>query len=1091
MFSPPESSHGRPARSAGGWSVAVALGLWVLGLLAGAQAQVGTMPSAPTGQVESGAPSFVIISPDGMGLSAPPTEIRRLPDGRILVVAQRQLAFGDGVRWETFNLASDIAGSGIRSVLVAPDGQLYTGATGNFARIVFGEDSFWRLEETAPFPFIQGKRSPAATTAQPAGGSCYWHSNSGAVIEWMPGVTPRVVGSTNAADSIFECNGRVFISDRADGILHRVDDGTMVPVFAPGESTPRHAISSSAPYDAGRALVGTHALGVMLFDGRHLHPFATNGALSSGARINDLCSLPGGFFAAAVDKFGIVFFDHGGRVVQMLTHTLDHRLARAQRFVTGPDGVLWVLLNEGIARVAFPARISHLEPLIASGVTIAMPFRYEGKLWLLADGWIQRGIYDEFGRLDRFQDEPPGPGFVFAFSFAAERLVLGTADGIYVRDGNSWRMVAPGIVNARILPGPPRSGRWLYCARGEIGWLAFAADGTAAIERIPVPDLQDNYGAMRDAAGRIWLELGAGRIGLIPPGTAQPAVEIFGPAAGVPDNWAQVFVLDGLARFNVGSTIWRFEDTTRRFVPDNAFTTRFAQGTIDGRPGRDPRGRLWIGSGGVVRVLDDSGGAVRVLDDRILPGLQPYYFTFDEDGVVWLHENRRLARYDPAMPQVAAPPPRALITDVVLSATNRRLYPADGTLPPLAYADNSLVAHFMAPANPFNHPVTFEVRLDGATTEWVSTGNVGSAVFSRLKEGRYVLHVRARAGDTPGDEARLAFTIRPPWFRTTWAFAIYALFALGVVLLIARVSAYLERREKTRLGLLVARRTAELQHQVEATERKAAELQASEERYRRLSTELEQRVAERTTALHRANDRLVAGNRELEAFSYSISHDLRAPLRNISGFADLLQRRSSGHLDAEGQRFLANVSGEAVRLDRLIDSLLGFSRLGRTELQHSPCDLARLVEAVRHELQPALEGRAIEWHVGPLPVVRGDPTLLRQVFANLLGNAVKFSRLRHPAIIEIGEQPAAPAAAEHILFVRDNGAGFDPQYADKLYGVFQRLHRTTEFEGTGIGLANVRRIVTRHGGRVWAEGKPDAGATFYVALPEVPPAPVA
>ena len=180
------------------------------------------------------------------------------------------------------------------------------------------------------------------------------------------------------------------------------------------------------------------------------------------------------------------------------------------------------------------------------------------------------------------------------------------------------------------------------------------------------------------------------------------------------------------------------------------------------------------------------------------------------------------------------------------------------------------------------------------------------------------------------------------------------------------------------------------------------------------------------------------------------------------------------------------VADEAHRLDQLIDSLLKFSRLSRAELQHRRCDLGEVMAAVREELAPAQGDRAVEWNFGPLPCVNGDPTLLRQVFSNLLGNALKYTRGRTPALIEVGELPApsgAKATKEHILFVRDNGAGFDPRYTSKLFGVFQRLHSAREFEGIGIGLANVQRIVSRHGGRVWAEGALGKGATFYVALP--------
>ncbi|MBK8476610.1 MAG: hypothetical protein IPL39_09845 [Opitutaceae bacterium] len=217
-----------------------------------------------------------------------------------------------------------------------------------------------------------------------------------------------------------------------------------------------------------------------------------------------------------------------------------------------------------------------------------------------------------------------------------------------------------------------------------------------------------------------------------------------------------------------------------------------------------------------------------------------------------------------------------------------------------------------------------------------------------------------------------------------------------------------------------------------------------------------------------------------------MSHDLRAPLRNICGFAELLRKHLADQLAPDPKRQLEIVAAEARRLDQLIDSLLQFSRLSRAELQHRRCDLAEVVAAVRAELAPTQGERPVEWHIGPLPIVQGDPTLLRQVFANLMGNALKFTRGRVPALIEIGVEltpSGATAPREHTLYVRDNGAGFDPRYRDKLFGVFQRLHSAKDFEGVGIGLANVQRIVARHGGRVWAESVPGKGATFFVSLP--------
>ena len=238
------------------------------------------------------------------------------------------------------------------------------------------------------------------------------------------------------------------------------------------------------------------------------------------------------------------------------------------------------------------------------------------------------------------------------------------------------------------------------------------------------------------------------------------------------------------------------------------------------------------------------------------------------------------------------------------------------------------------------------------------------------------------------------------------------------------------------------------------------------------------------TARKQIEHSLKATNAELESFSYSVSHDLRQPLRAIHGFARILLEDHHAELDPEAQRLLGVIDQNTLRMGQLIDDLLAFSRLGRKELETRRVDMAEVADGVAAEVRRADADRPLEIKIFPLPPARGDCALLRQVLSNLVHNAVKFTRGRNPARVEIGVRPPAPPdGPQTVYYVRDNGAGFDPRYADKLFGVFQRLHRAEEFEGTGVGLAIVKRIVERHGGRVWAEAQVNEGATFYFTLP--------
>jgi len=795
------------------------------------------MPAPPAGKIETGAPSFIVLGGESLGLSSAPSDLHVLPDGRILVVSEREIAIGDGVRWETFQEAPDKAEFIVSQVAVDSDGRIYAGLNGSIARIEIGGDSRWRFVPVVPVPTTD----PYAHVAQFAD-TWLWQSGGGSVIAWRPGQEIRSAALSVAVEHIFAAGDGWYASNTPSGAIYRLKFGGNARLVSPPGTLAADTVTCSASYGDGRVMVGTVGDGLRIFDAGSLAGIPAPRILGQGSRINDLCRIDGDLYAAAVDSVGIVIFRRGGAIVQVLNGALDQRIIRARRLVYSANGVLWGLLDNAVVGVQIPSPASNFEPLLASVMNFARPLRHRGGLWVLADGRLTRGVYTADGLLDHFEPDAPPGRFLWAAAEVGSRLIVSNESGIFAREGDAdaWREMASGIVNARVGIGPAAPGGGMfYVARDEIGWIREAA-GTYSVRRIPVDGLGEVYNAVDDPSGAVWLELGTNRVGRVDFAPDGPSVRFFGKMDGLGDGWTSIFALDGAARFSNSRQLQRYDTVTGRFVDDGALARRIpALATSTGRPARDASGRLWFASRGAVHFVDDLKDGANAQVGTVPLGFEPTEFNMESDGIVWMQGPGHLVRYDPAAPPVPSAPLRALITSVQLASNNRHFVVGDTNLPPLRYTENSLMLRFAAPSNPFGPPVTFDVMIEGAGDRWVSTGTVGSASYNRLKEGRYVFRVRPVRSGIAGSEARLVFTVLPPWYRTRLAWAAYGIAAALVAVFGASIVSFLQRRETTRLGRLVAERTAALA--------------ASEERYRGLNADLEARVSLRTTELSKAN----------------------------------------------------------------------------------------------------------------------------------------------------------------------------------------------------------------------------------------------
>jgi ligand-binding sensor domain-containing protein/signal transduction histidine kinase len=804
----------------------------------------------------------------------------------------------------------------------------------------------------------------------------------------------------------------------------------------------------------GKINIGTLGSGLMRYDPvtrkftQHRHSRYVPNSLAADS-VFGLYEAPDGDLWIGHFPSGVSQFDRSSAGIQAFfgvpgeTNTLSDDMILS--FLEDPTGDLWVGTDNGglnhwsaATKTWRSFRHSPTDPTSLGGKAALSLLRdRRGTLW--AGSWE--------GGLNRFQPETgtfhrylPVPGDEHSISHAT---VWQLAED---HDGNLWIGTIGGGIN-RYVPGEDKFVRYLHdpanprsINNNVVTALLIARDGTLWAG---TPSGVAHYDRATDSWDRLIESTGGRRV--------NHDSYIFDM---LEDRHGLIWIT------TEGAGLIRIDPRTGEsasFHVSDGLPSELLRGIME-----DDEGTLWFGSTkGLVR-FDPSTHALRIFDEENgLPSSQfnPHARLRLTSGDLLFGTTQGFVRLDPRQLKGRSDPPPVVLTEFEVfneavrpnlrnSVLTRSITESSRIELPAALS----VIAFEYSALSYTSPnrVQYRVKLEGFETEWRNPGNEHRVTFTNLDPGQYRLRVKAASGDGVWNEqgVSLDLVVIPPWWRTWWFRGALALGFLG---------------SAATVGWAVsANRLREQQRQ--------RELAAERER----AHELEMRVAERTSDLATAV-------KELEAFSYSVSHDLRAPLRSMHGFSRVLLEDFKDKVGPEGEDSLRRICAASERMGCLIDDLLNLSRVSREEMIRGPVDLSALATSVAEDLRRTNPQQTIEFQIAPDLTAYGDARLLQIALVNLLGNACKFSSKRPVSQVEFG---ATVQSGKRRYFVRDNGAGFDMNYAQKMFGAFQRFHSSAEFPGTGIGLATVQRIIHRHGGEVTAESAPDQGATFYFSLPD-------